>query len=307
MSWSTASFANAYRLQEATDPNFSNVTLIYDGNGLTWTTPDPGKIPGTYYYRVQSYNVFGSSDWSAPRSVTIYPLFVGLNLRWDGNGYIRGSEYADVGYHETSIFDALTESDTIRSNSHAWYNPNPYGWEDGYWTSYYSVLTGVWKGSSSPGDPSWKWGYNWFLSYGLQLSNNMTVFIDNQAFTVTGPYTGITTWGRTIQYWQFVNQNRFLFWDDGGDWKQYVHVGEAILRYDAGSSRLLLYSNIKRRWYYQGQLTQDSVQYIENFTAASSIPGSPGLNELHEPSSGGRNTPTQTPKHPSGGLNQPWR
>jgi hypothetical protein len=302
VSWNSASFATGYRLQESTNPAFSNFTQVYNSTGFHWTTPSPGKIPGTYYYRVQSYNIFGSSGWSTTRSVTIYPLFVGLNLSWDGNGYIRGSEYADIGSHETRVLDALTEPDTIRSNSHQWYDPNPYGWEDEYWTSYYSVLTGLWKGSSTPGDPSWKWGYYWFLPYNLNLSNGMIVWIDNQDFSVSGPHTGITPWGHTIHYWQLVNRHKFLIWDDGGDWKQYVHVGEAILHYDAGSSRLLLYNNVKRHFYYEGDLTQDSVQYIDNLTAANSIPGSPELIDLHKLIPEQPTISSQTPKHPSKGM-----
>jgi hypothetical protein len=304
VSWSSVAFATAYRLQESTDSAFTNVTQVYAGPGLSWLTPNPGKFPGNYYYRVQSYNYFGSSDWSSPQFVTIHPLFVGLNLRWDGSGYIRGSEYADIGSHETLNLDALTEPDTIRCNDHLWYDPNPYAWEDSYATVYYSVLTGNWKGSSSPGDPSWKWGSGWFLPYNLQLSNNSTVTIDGQPFTVTGPHTGVTSWGRTIQYWQFVNKNKFLFWDGDPDWKQFVHAGEAVLRYDAGNSRLLLYSSIKRHWYYLGDLTQDTVQYIENLSSATSIPGSPGLNEILGPNSSTQTTSTKTMNNPSKGKYQ---
>ncbi len=73
VSWSSTQFAAAYRLQEATNPGFNDAVQVYDGTGLTWSTPNPGKPPGTYYYRLQSYNSFGSSDWSLPRSVTSPP------------------------------------------------------------------------------------------------------------------------------------------------------------------------------------------------------------------------------------------
>jgi hypothetical protein len=298
VSWGTAVFATAYRLQEATDPNFNNVSQVYDGTGLTWTTPVPGKFPGTYYYRVQSYNYFGSGTWSTTQAVTIYPLYVGLNIGWDGNGYVRGTLYYDIGSHETDNLDVLTEPDTIRLNGHLWYDPNPAGLDEDYWTSYYSVVTGLWKGSSSPGDPSWKWGYPWFLPYTLQLSNNKTVTLDNQAFTVTGPFTGMTSWGHSIQYWQLVNQKKFLLWSDGGDWTQYIHIGEAILRFDAGSSRLLLYSNIKRHLYYKGKLQNDTVQYIDNLTSSTSIPGSPTLSAFPEPAFSGQDNLIQTPRPP---------
>jgi hypothetical protein len=298
VAWINVKYATAYRLQEATDPGFVNMTQIYDGAALFWFIPDPGKLPGTYYYRVQSYNNLGSSSWSETQKLTIYPLFVGLKLGWDGNGYIRGSEYYDIGTHETDNLDALTESDTIRFNGHAWYDPDPIGFGADDWTSYYSVVTGLWKGSSSPGDPSWKWGYPWFLSYTLQLSNNKTISLDNQPFTVTGPFVGTTSWGHSIQYWQFVNQKKFLLWSDGGDWTQYIYAGEAIFRFDAGTSRLLLYSNVKRHIYYKGKFQQDTIQYIDNLSYSTSIPGSPISSNMPEPAPSGQDTIIQSPSYP---------
>jgi hypothetical protein len=305
VSWSDSSYAQGYILQEATDPGFTNATQVYKGTELSWLVPSPGKYPGTYYYRVQGYDYFGLGDWSAPSSVTIYPLFVGLNLRWDGNGYIRGDDYYDIGAHETFIFDALTEPDTIRYNGHQWYNPDPIGFEDEFWITYYSVSTGDWKGSTAPDDPDWKWSPYWFLPYNLKLSNNITVRVDNQPFTVTGPHTGVTSWGRTIQYWQFVNQQKFLIYDDGAGAKQYVNKGEAILRFDAGSSRLRLYDDIKRYLYVQGYTF--TVQYIMTLTQATSIPGSPALVKLPQSGSGDQIDPTPMSQDPQMGLYLPCR
>jgi hypothetical protein len=75
--------------------------------------------------------------------------------------------------------------------------------------------------------------------------------------------------------WEFVNQGKILCYDDGSDWKQYINAEEAILRYDAGGSGLEIYANITRHLYYQGDDIGDSIQYISNLTAASSLPGSP--------------------------------
>jgi hypothetical protein len=281
VSWQNTGVGGTYKLEESTDANFSAPTLVYQGSNTAWTVPSPGKFPSTYYYRVKSTNSYGESVWSMTQPVTIYPLFVGLKVRWDGNGYIRGSDYYDIGTHWTNNLDLLTDADTIRSNNMFWYDPNPLGFESDAWYSYYSVTTGQWKASSVPDDPSWKWGYSWKLTYALQLTNGQTVSIDGQPFTVTGPHQGYTSYGKPITYWQFVNQKKFLVWDGGGDWKEYVHPGDIVLRYDAGNSRLLIYDNILRRDYYQGDITSDTVQYIENLTAATSLPGSPPVQVSH--------------------------
>ena len=273
ITWLGEALADTYILEEATNSSFSNVTVVYQGSALSWTTPAQGKTPASYFYRLKARNSWGDSSWSNIQSVTIYPLFVGLQLRWDSMGYIRGSQYYDVGYHWTNNLDLLTEPDTIRTNNYVWYDPNPQGWASDAWFSYYSVLTGEWKSSSVPDDPSWKWGFPWKLGYTSQFSNGQIVNIDGQNFTASGPNSGYTAFGKAVQYWQFVNKNKFLFWDGGGDWKQYCNPGDVTLRYDLGSSRLLLYDNVMRRYYYKGNLTTDTVQYIENLTYVNFFQG----------------------------------
>ena len=208
-------------------------------------------------------------------SKPIPPLFLGMTVRWDSVGYSRGSEVWDAGYHRIRNLDMMTDSDTIRSNNHGWYSPNPWTWPDEYWYSYYSVSTLQFKASSSPPDPDWKWGaVDWILPFSVVLSNNITIMIDRQAFIVSGPYSGYTTFGKAVQYWQLTNRDKFLLWDDGGDWKVYIHPGEYILRYDAGSTRLLIYNNELRHYYYQGNLTSDTMQWIENLSSSNSWPAS---------------------------------
>jgi len=272
VSWTSADLAQTYILEEAMSSNFSGARVVYQGSSLSWSVPSPGKTPGNYYYRVKAHNSWGDSPWSNARVVTIYPLFVGLQLRWDGNGYIRGSEYADVGWHFQRNLNGLTDADTIRSHYYSWYSPNPYGWDSETWDSYYSVTTGYFRSSSVPDDPAWKWGYPWILPYDWQFSNGQTVSIDGQAFTVSGPHSGYTAFGKLVQYWKLVNKNKFLFWDGGGSWKQYVHPGDITLHYESGNTRLLLYSDILRRDYYNGQITSNTVQYVENLTSANSFP-----------------------------------
>ena len=107
------------------------------------------------------------------------------------------------------------------------------------------------------------------MPYNWQLSNGQTFLIDGQTFNVSGPYAGTTAFGKPVQYWRLVNRDKFVYYDSGGDWKQYVHPGDIVLNYDAGKTRLELYSNILRRYYYQGQLTSYTVQYIIQLTASN--------------------------------------
>jgi len=273
ITWASVELGSTYVLEESTDPSFTNANIVYQGASLSWITPAQGKTPASYFYRLKAGNSWGDSSWSNIQSVTIYPLFVGLKLRWDGAGYIRfTNEYYNVGTHWENDLDILTDPDTIRSNNRHWYDPNPEGWATDTWFSYYSISTGQWKSSSVPDDPAWKWGYSWKLGYTSQFNNGQVVTIDGQAFTVSGPYAGYTAFGKAVQYWQFVNNNQFLYWD-GGDWKQYCHPGDVTLRYDAGNNRLELYSSVMRRYYYQGTLTSNTVQYIENLTYANSFLG----------------------------------
>lgn len=272
VSWTSADLAQSYILEEATSSNFSSSQVVYQGSSLSWTVPSPGKTPDKYYYRVKARNSWGDSSWSNISTVTIYPLFVGLQLQWDGNGYLRGSVYADIGIHKQRTLNGLTDADTIRSHNYQWYSPNPYDWDSRTWDSYYSVTSGYFKSSSIPGDPSWKWENPWVLPYDWQFYNGQTVSIESRAFIVSGPHSGYTAFGKLVQYWKLVNRDKFLYWDGGGSWTQYVHPGDITLHYEAGKTRLLLYSNILRRYYYNGQITSDTVQYVENLTSANSFP-----------------------------------
>jgi hypothetical protein len=202
------------------------------------------------------------------------PLFVGLQLQWDGAGYVRGSNYYDIGFHQQNVLNGMTDTDTIRSHNYAWYSPNPLGLPSQTWDDYLSVSTGREKSSSLPPDPAWKWAYPWLIPYDVQFYNGQVVLVGNQAFIVSGPFAGYTAFGKSVQYWQLINRDKFLYWDGGGDWKQYVHVGDAILRYDSGFTRLLLYSNVLRRYYYKNNLTTDTVQYIMNLTQTNAFPNS---------------------------------
>lgn len=270
--WSAIVGADSYIIQEATNPSFTNAVVINASGYAAVSLYVNNRAPNTYYYRVKATGPAGTSNWSNAQSVVIYPLFVGLSLRWDGNGYVRGSEYQDIGSHSTANFMNLTDSDTIQALWNDWYDPNPYSWSSTQEYDYYSVSTSAWKSSTAISDPSWKWGDPFMLRSDHVLVNGQVTYINGQAFDVTGPFQGYTAFGKSIGYWQLVNRDRFLFWDGGDAWTQYVHPGEVVLRYDAGNTGLKIYSNIKRHYYYNGNLTSDTVQYIDQLTSANSIP-----------------------------------
>jgi uncharacterized repeat protein (TIGR01451 family) len=79
VSWQKASFATNYTLEEAANASFSGAKVAYQGAGLSWTVPQPGQMPGTYYYRVKARNACGDSRWSNVQSVSVampYDLIV---------------------------------------------------------------------------------------------------------------------------------------------------------------------------------------------------------------------------------------
>ncbi|MBN1139880.1 MAG: hypothetical protein JXM73_25130, partial [Anaerolineae bacterium] len=223
VSWSWSQNATSFILEEANDASFSDARVVFEGSGAAWTVPGTGKTPGTCHYRVKARNQWADSAWSNVQYITIYPMFVGLSLRWDGEGYIRGDEYYNVGTHHTRDFTDLTALDTVRAHSFQWYDPNPQGWDSAEYDNFYSVSTGYLLASSLPSDPSWKWRYFGIVPYDTQFYNGQEAVIDGQVFTVSGPLQGYTAFGQPVQYWQLVNRDGFLYWDGGGDWTQRVH------------------------------------------------------------------------------------
>lgn len=200
VSWTPGESIDSYILEESANSDFSNSVQVYQGNSLSWLTPT-GKFPGSFYYRAKGINQDRSGNWSISQFVTVFPLFVGLNIRMDAKGYIRGSEYYDIGVHATYQFNTLTDVDTIREDGHRWYDPNPLNFDPETWLSYFSPTTGQWKTSNIPPDPSWKWNGEYFmLAYGAQYTNGATVLFDGQKFTVSGPLDGYLTNGKPIKY-----------------------------------------------------------------------------------------------------------
>lgn len=68
LAWQDVANESGYRIQRATDPNFTQnvVTFQVGANATTYTNTAPRGVPGvtTYYYRIQSYNALAESPWS---------------------------------------------------------------------------------------------------------------------------------------------------------------------------------------------------------------------------------------------------
>ena len=62
VSWNASANATSYLLQEDDNNAFSSPTTVYSGAGTSWNAT--GKAVGTYYYRVQASNTWGTSGWS---------------------------------------------------------------------------------------------------------------------------------------------------------------------------------------------------------------------------------------------------
>ena len=218
------------------------------------------------------------------------PIFVGLNARWDGRGYIYLDDYYEPGTHKTQTFTEMVDNDIIKSENYFWYDPNPLEWESDEWFSYYSVSTGWYVSSSVPADPSWKWGHYYILPYQFNYTDGEVAGIDGQTFRVSGPLSGVGAFGQRITYWRFVNLEQFLI-RDSGDFTQYVYAGDVTLEYDI-NTRLLLLSDVKRHMYYLGDLTSYTVQYIDYLTSSTaySVQG-----DANVPSSLDRNSEYHSP------------
>jgi len=63
LSWSAATRAELYVLEESTDSTLSDVREIYAGTSTNFAVTQRGAA--RYYYRVKAHNIWGDSGWSA--------------------------------------------------------------------------------------------------------------------------------------------------------------------------------------------------------------------------------------------------
>jgi hypothetical protein len=69
LAWSTANLATSYLLQYDANSNFANPTTAYGGPATV--SQANGIFPGTYCYRVQGVNMYGSGPWSNASCVAV--------------------------------------------------------------------------------------------------------------------------------------------------------------------------------------------------------------------------------------------
>ena len=223
--------------------------------------PGPGPYPGPYpaQYLPAVLLLATPSPVPPPRAT----LHVGLQLRWDGSGYILLEGYSwRPGTHLTRAVDQQVDGDTVRVSGQQWYSPNPLDFASESWYCHYNTASNRAEMCSGEDDPAWKWGYFWILPAGTALANGQRLTIDGQSFDVSGPHTFLTGYGEEAAFWRLRNRDRFLFFDGGGQWTQYVEAGDVILFYDVANG-MLLYDNIKRTFYKDDASTSDYVQYEE--------------------------------------------
>lgn len=216
----------------------------------------PGAYPGQYLPAVMLLPT--PSPMPPPWSL----LHVGLRLRWDGSGYIFFDGYSwRPGTHLTRAVDSQVDGDTVEISGRQWYSPNPLGFDEESWICHYNTVSNRAEYCSGEDDPAWKWGYWWILPSDIVPVGGERITVDGQVFDVSGPHTMQTGYGEAT-YWRLRNRSRFLFYSDGGEWTQHVEAGDANLYYEVGSG-MLIYNNIKRTYYKNGESTSNYVQYEE--------------------------------------------
>jgi hypothetical protein len=102
ITWSAATRADTYSLEEDDNPDFSSPKVVYTGTGLSWNAPN--RAIGTYYYRVRGHNEAGYGPYSNVESVMVSfradstSLTVGqcTQLRWNFTGI--NAIYVSFGY-----------------------------------------------------------------------------------------------------------------------------------------------------------------------------------------------------------------
>jgi len=92
LSWSPKGLARWYHIQVATDANFTNLEVDEDyliEARYIWDTSEPNT---TYYYRVNTTNEGGTSEWSAGSFATVPPM-IEVTVPTAGENWKRGVKY----------------------------------------------------------------------------------------------------------------------------------------------------------------------------------------------------------------------
>jgi hypothetical protein len=107
VNWDSAELAESYTLEEATNANFTDATVVYQGTGTLYTVSD--QSAGTYYYRVKATNGWGDSGWSNVQLVTVAPpppMTLYLHVRDESPKYFLNTTRQDGTDFNTSVGDS---------------------------------------------------------------------------------------------------------------------------------------------------------------------------------------------------------
>jgi hypothetical protein len=167
VSWSAATGATGYTLEQDTLPSFSGATVRYDGVELEYNVT--GQREGTWFYRVRAYNAAGHSPWSSTESSNVdlnpdpleWPeLFPIDNADADDTYLVAWSEIVTAtGYileespnpyfdHPTEVYSGPTLGFTVTHQSKGlWhYRVRAVGTPaDSPWSDQQSVLVPYWQ------------------------------------------------------------------------------------------------------------------------------------------------------------------
>jgi len=270
VAWQSVGVGVDYQLEEARGGDFAGAQVVYQGKLTQWQAVD--RTPGSYHYRVRTATGGSLGAWSNTHSVTIYPLFVGLELVWQGMGALTNQGVsADIGYFWDEKVEKY-EDGLVTIQGRQWFAPNPQQWPQETWNSRYQVTTGAFVDATLPPDAGTQWGNPWLLPYALSLHGLKAVYVDGQVFEVTGPFETTTVFGKVVRYWRMVNRDRFLYWADGQGAAQYVESGDSELWYEADGTGLLLRQALLRRIYNGVINTGDTIRYDLNLVATNAFP-----------------------------------
>jgi photosystem II stability/assembly factor-like uncharacterized protein len=241
LAWQAAQGATSYNLQVSTDPNFNSIDI--DVSGINGTTYDLGQETVNYftpyYWRVQSVNSGGTSNWSGNFQFTTKKFLAKPNLTMPANnGYSRALtptynwddvQYADEYQIQVSVVSGFLftlEDETVTSSSYI--SNAPYEddlvlyWrvkatansgEESEWSDEYQFTINLLEPPTltSPADmsvvdtrtPTFSWSSTDFPpNYEIQIDNNSNFSSPEYDETVaTNSYTPNPQLNDFTEYW----------------------------------------------------------------------------------------------------------
>ncbi len=92
LSWTPKGFARSYQLQVSTNAKFKDLVVDKPGMTKAWYVFETAKPNTIYYYRVNTTNEGGTSDWSTGSFQTVPPM-IEVTAPNGGEQWSRGLEY----------------------------------------------------------------------------------------------------------------------------------------------------------------------------------------------------------------------